>query len=320
MMNLLSIRNLRTYFYTEKGILKAVNGVSFDISEGDIFGIVGESGSGKTVTCLSIMRLLPKPSGKIIDGKIDFKSIDLLKINENKMKRIRGKEISMIFQEPMSSLNPVFSIGGQLSEVFRIHNKINKKEAKKRALEVLNLVGIPAARQRYNEYPHQLSGGMQQRVMIAMAVSTSPSLLIADEPTANLDVTIQAQILELIKSLQEKMKMAVIIITHNLGIISGTSNRVGVMYAGKIQEMAYTSNLFKNPLHPYTIGLINSIPRIDIQYSRLSAIRGTVPHLLYLPEGCKFHPRCNISDEKCRIEEPELEEKEKSHFVRCWKV
>ena len=320
MMNLLSIRNLRTYFYTEKGILKAVNGVSFDISEGEIFGIVGESGSGKTVTCLSIMRLLPKPYGKIIDGKIDFKCIDLLKINEHKMKGIRGKEISMIFQEPMSALNPVFSIGGQLSEVFRIHNKINKKEAKKRALEVLNLVGIPAPRQRYNEYPHQLSGGMQQRVMIAMAVSTSPSLLIADEPTANLDVTIQAQILELIKSLQEKMKMAVIIITHNLGIISVTSNRVGVMYAGKIQEMAYTPNLFKNPLHPYTRGLIDSIPKIDIQYSRLSAIRGTVPHMLYLPEGCKFHPRCNISDEKCRIEEPELEEKDNNHFVRCWRT
>ena len=320
MRNLLSIKNLRTYFYTEKGVLKAVNGVSFNTSEREIFGIVGESGSGKTVTCLSIMRLLPKPFARIIEGEIYFKGIDLLKINEKEMKGIRGKEISMIFQEPMSSLNPVFSIGDQLSEVFQIHDKTNKKDAKERALEVLNLVGIPAARQRYNEYPHQLSGGMQQRVMIAMAVSTAPSLLIADEPTANLDVTIQMQILELIKSLQEKMKMAVIIITHDLGIIAETSGRIGVMYAGKIQEMAYTSDLFKNPLHPYTRGLLNSIPRIDIKYKRQSAIRGTVPNPLYFPNGCKFHPRCDISEERCRIEEPELEKKDNNHFVRCWKV
>ncbi len=316
MINLLSIRNLKTYFYTDKGVSKSVDGVSFNVGEGEIFGMVGESGSGKTVTCLSIMKLLQEPPGKIVEGNVIFKDLDLLKLNEQRMKKIRGKEISMVFQEPASSLNPVFSIGHQVSEVFRIHYKNNRKEAKERTLNILNQVGIPAPKQIYKEYPHQLSGGMLQRIMIAMAVSTQPSVLIADEPTANLDVTIQAQILELLISLQEKMKMAVIIITHDFGIIAQTSKRVCVMYAGKIQEVSSTDNLFNNPLHPYTIGLIDSIPKLELKYKKLSAIPGSVPDPVNPPTGCKFHTRCYMCEEICRIQEPKLEKKEDNHFVR----
>ena len=318
---LLSIKDLKTYINTEEGILKPVDGVSISVNEGEIIGIVGESGSGKTMTCLSILKLFPKMSGIIVHGKILFKGINILEKTEQEIREIRGHDISMIFQEPMSSLNPVFKIGDQLSEVFRLDTNYNKKEIKEKVLDVLKLVGIPAQEQRYNEYPHQLSGGMMQRVMIAMAVSSNPALLIADEPTSNLDVTIQTQIIKLIQFLQEKMKMAVVIITHDLGIVSEISDRVYVLYAGKIQEMARTVELFENPLHPYTKGLIDSTPRIDEDnIKRLSAIPGTVPDLLNLPKGCKFHPRCSISEEICKINEPDLEEKESGHLARCWKV
>ena len=320
MKNLLSVKGLKTYFYSIRGIAKAVNGVSFNVNEGEIFGIVGESGSGKTVTCLSIMRLIHEPQGKIMEGEIYFKEFDLLKIDEHKLREMRGKEISMIFQEPMSSLNPVFPIGEQLSEVLQIHQKIDKKRAKEKALHFLNIVGLSEVHRIYNNYPHQLSGGMLQRIMIAIAISSNPPLLIADEPTANLDVTIQAQIIDLIKSLKDEIKMAVIFITHDLGIISEISNRIVIMYAGKIQEDCLTSEIFENPLHPYTKGLINSIPQIDIKYNRITAIPGAVPDSFHLPSGCAFHPRCYMFKEICKSKEPELEEKDTNHFVRCWMV
>lgn len=320
MGELLTVNNLKTYFYSDRGIAKAVNGVSFNVNEGEIFGIVGESGSGKTVTGLSIMKLIQEPQGRIMEGEIYFKNINLLKIDESMLREIRGKEISMIFQEPMSSLNPVYRVGEQLSEVIQIHQKVDKKGAREKALHLLNIAGLSEVSRIYNSYSHQLSGGMLQRIMIAIAISSEPSLLIADEPTANLDVTIQAQIIDLIKSLKDKIKMAVIFITHDLGIISEISNRIVIMYAGKVQENCSTSEIFNRPLHPYTNGLINSIPKINIKYSRIPAIPGVVPDSCHLPSGCTFHPRCYMSKEICKLKEPELEEKDTDHFVRCWMV
>jgi peptide/nickel transport system ATP-binding protein len=317
---LLKIRNLHTYFYTDDGVAKAVDGVDLELVEGGTLGVVGESGCGKSVTALSIMRLIPDPPGKVVQGKILFGPQDLLTLSEAEMRKIRGRSISMIFQEPMTSLNPVFQIGDQISEVLTLHEGLSKKEAWNRSIEMLKMVGIPAAERRVMEYPHQLSGGMRQRAMIAMALACSPKLMIADEPTTALDVTIQAQILELINRLQQEKGMSVILITHNLGVIAETAQMVAVMYAGRVVEYTDVRILFATPKHPYTQGLLKSIPRLDQGHGRkerLEAIPGLVPSLLDLPPGCKFSNRCKYVFEKC-IEEPPLEEVTPDHFVRCW--
>ena len=317
---LLKIRNLHTYFYTDDGVAKAVDGVDLELVEGGTLGVVGESGCGKSVTALSIMRLIPDPPGKIIQGKIVFGGKDLLTLSDTEMRKIRGRSISMIFQEPMTSLNPVFQIGDQISEVLTLHEGLSKKEAWNRSIEMLKMVGIPAAERRITEYPHQLSGGMRQRVMIAMALACSPKLMIADEPTTALDVTIQAQILELINRLQREKGMSVILITHNLGVIAETAQMVAVMYAGRVVEYTDVRTLFATPQHPYTQGLLKSIPRLDEDHAKkakLEAIPGLVPSLLDLPPGCKFSNRCKFVFEKCG-QEPPLEEVSTGHFVRCW--
>jgi peptide/nickel transport system ATP-binding protein/oligopeptide transport system ATP-binding protein len=317
---LLKIRNLHTYFYTDDGVAKAVDGVDLELVEGGTLGVVGESGCGKSVTALSVMRLIPDPPGKIMQGKIVFGGKDLLTLSEAEMRRIRGRSISMIFQEPMTSLNPVFQIGDQISEVLTLHEGLSKKEAWNRSIEMLKMVGIPAAERRVTEYPHQLSGGMRQRAMIAMALACSPKLMIADEPTTALDVTIQAQILELINRLQRDKGMSVILITHNLGVIAETAQMVAVMYAGRVVEYTDVRTLFATPQHPYTQGLLKSIPRLDEDHAKkakLEAIPGLVPSLLDLPPGCKFSNRCKYVFEKCG-QEPPLEEVSTGHFVRCW--
>ncbi len=317
---LLKIRNLHTYFYTDDGVAKAVDGVDLELVEGGTLGVVGESGCGKSVTALSVMRLIPDPPGKIIQGKIVFGRNDLLALSEAEMRKIRGRSISMIFQEPMTSLNPVFQIGDQISEVLTLHEGLSKREAWNRSIEMLKMVGIPAAERRVTEYPHQLSGGMRQRAMIAMALACSPKLMIADEPTTALDVTIQAQILELINRLQREKGMSVILITHNLGVIAETAQMVAVMYAGRVVEYTDVRTLFATPQHPYTQGLLKSIPRLDQDHARkakLEAIPGLVPSLLDLPPGCKFSNRCKYVFEKC-LQEPPLEEVSTGHFVRCW--
>jgi ABC-type dipeptide/oligopeptide/nickel transport system ATPase component len=290
---LVQVRGLKTYFKTEDGMAKAVDGVDFDIEAGEVLGLVGESGSGKSVTALSILRLIPDPPGKIVGGSILYKGQDLLKLSWKDIREIRGKEISMIFQEPMTSLNPVFTIGKQLTEVILEHEAVSKKEALNRSVEMLELVGIPDPASRMNDYPHQYSGGMRQRVMIAMALACGPSLLIADEPTTALDVTIQAQILELMLQIKERRKdAAILLITHNLAVVAETCNRVMVMYGGKIQEVAPVKELFKNPQHPYTCGLLASLPAVDGEKQRrLRTIPGNVPSILDLPVGCKFVTR-----------------------------
>ncbi len=317
---LLKIRNLHTYFFTDEGVAKAVDGVDLELEEKGTLGLVGESGCGKSVTALSIMRLIPEPPGKIVKGEVVFGRTNLLSLSEGEMRKVRGRSISMIFQEPMTSLNPVFQIGDQISEVLRLHEGMSKREAWNRSIEMLRLVGIPSPERRVTEYPHQLSGGMRQRAMIAMALACRPKLMIADEPTTALDVTIQAQILELINRLQKETGMAVILITHNLGVIAETAQKVAVMYAGRIVEYAPVRSLFLTPRHPYTQGLLQSIPRLDKGHGgkqRLEAIPGLVPSLLDLPPGCKFSNRCKYLMEKCQ-EEPELKEMDPGHFVRCW--
>jgi peptide/nickel transport system ATP-binding protein len=317
---LLTIRNLHTYFFTDEGVAKAVDGVDLELKEGGTLGVVGESGCGKSVTALSVMRLIPDPPGKITQGEIFFGGTNLLDLSEAEMRKIRGRSISMIFQEPMTSLNPVFQIGDQISEVLRLHEGLPRKEAWDRSVEMLKLVGIPSPERRVQEYPHQLSGGMRQRAMIAMALACSPKLMIADEPTTALDVTIQAQILELMNRLQKDKGMSVILITHNLGVIAETAQKVAVMYAGRIVEYAEVKPIFGNPMHPYTQGLLKSIPRLDEEHARkarLEAIPGLVPSLLELPPGCKFSNRCKYVFEKC-VEEPQLIEAEPGHMVRCW--
>jgi peptide/nickel transport system ATP-binding protein/oligopeptide transport system ATP-binding protein len=315
---LLELKNLKTYFFTEEGVSKAVDGVNFEIYPGETLGVVGESGCGKSVTSLSVMRLIPEPPGKIVEGEILFKGRDITRLSQAEMRKIRGNEISMIFQEPMTSLNPVFTIGDQISEAIIIHKNVSKKEAMEQSVEMLRKVGIPLPEQRVHEYPHQLSGGMRQRVMIAMALSCDPELLIADEPTTALDVTIQAQILDLMNSLKDKFNMSIMMITHDLGVIAEICDRVAVMYAGKIVEYTDVKTLFASPKHPYTWGLMNSIPRMDKEVERLTAIPGIVPSSLDFPEGCKYNTRCPLADEKCIAEEPEIEEVEKGHKVRCW--
>ncbi len=316
---LLQIRGLKTHFKTEAGIAKAVDGVDLDIQEGEVLGLVGESGAGKSVTALSILRLIPNPPGEIVAGSILYKDRDLLKLSWEEMRRIRGKEISMIFQEPMTSLNPVFTIGMQLSEIVVEHEGSSKKEAFARGVEMLELVGIPEPALRMSEYPHQFSGGMRQRVMIAMALACNPSLLIADEPTTALDVTIQAQILELMVSIKEKRKeAAILLITHNLAVVAETCNRVAVMYGGRMQEIAPVEELYRNPKHPYTRGLLASLPSVDgDRTERLPTIPGNVPDIHELPVGCKFATRCQEKLQHCDLIDPELLEVFPHYWVRC---
>jgi oligopeptide/dipeptide ABC transporter ATP-binding protein len=315
----LQIQGLKVHFHTEAGIVKAVDGVDLDIFPGEVLGLVGESGSGKSVTALSILRLIPDPPGKIVDGSIVFKGRDLLKLSWEEIRAIRGKEISMIFQEPMTSLNPVFTIGMQMMEAVLSHERVSRKVAFQRSVEMLDLVGIPDSANRMKDYPQQFSGGMRQRVMIAMALACNPSLLIADEPTTALDVTIQAQILELMLRLKsERRDAAILLITHNLAVVAETCDRVMVMYGGKIQEVAPVIELFKNPLHPYTRGLLASLPAVGgARDKRLPAIPGNVPSIFDSLPGCKFETRCPERFDKCSVMEPQLIEASHGHWVRC---
>jgi len=316
---LLEIQELSTYFYMENSVAKAVQDVSLHIGAGEMLGLVGESGCGKSVTSLSIMRLIPSPPGKIEKGRILFRGRNLLDLSKTEMRRVRGNDIAMIFQEPMTSLNPVFTIGSQIIEAVMLHQQVGKKEALNRTVEMLKRVGMSDPEQRVNEYPHQLSGGMRQRAMIAMALSCNPDLLIADEPTTALDVTIQAQIMELLAKLQDEFKMSILLITHDLGVIAESTERMSVMYAGRIVEEGTTSDVFTEPLHPYTKGLIKSVPRLDILSDRLWVIEGSVPDSADLPSGCPFHPRCPLADEHCRSSLPELDVISNNHYARCFK-
>ncbi|MGM0395721.1 MAG: ABC transporter ATP-binding protein [Bacillota bacterium] len=314
----LEVKNLSTSFYSGKKEIPAVENLSFSILKGETLGIVGESGSGKSVTALSIMRLIPNPPGEIIGGKILYKGSDLLKISDEKIRQIRGNNISMIFQEPMTSLNPVYTIGNQLSEALILHKKLSKKEAMDKSLQMLISVGVPIAEKRLRQYPHQLSGGMRQRVMIAMALSCEPDILIADEPTTALDVTIQAQILNLIREMKDRMGTAVLLITHDMGVIAEVADKVLVMYCGRAVEYADVRTLFKTPKHPYTIGLLESIPNIEGERKELHSIRGSVPIPGQITEGCRFKTRCDYVMEKCKTLEPPIFDVGDSK-VRCWK-
>ena len=316
---LLRIEGLQTHFFTEAGTVRAVDGVNLMVRKGETLGIVGESGCGKSVTALSVLRLIPTPPGKIVGGNIYLDGRDLLKLPENEMRKVRGAIISMIFQEPMTSLNPVFTVGDQIAEGIRLHQRLSKRESWNKAIEMLHIVRMADPERRVKEYPHQMSGGMRQRVMIAMALSCNPQLLIADEPTTALDVTIQAQILELLSQLKSKLGMAVMLITHDLGVVADTAARVAVMYAGRVVEEAPVMALFTSPKHPYTQGLLNSIPRLERteRRARLQAIPGMVPDLLDLPKGCKFLARCSKVFEPCSGEEPPLKEIAPNHRVRC---
>jgi peptide/nickel transport system ATP-binding protein len=316
----LEVRDLRASFATDAGTARAVDGVSFSLRRGETLGLVGESGCGKSVTALSVMRLVPQPPGEV-GGEVFLRGRDLLSLNEDEMCQVRGDDIAMVFQEPMSSLNPVLTCGFQIAEAVAMHQGVGAKEAKRRAVEMLAKVGIPAPEQRVDEYPHQLSGGMRQRVMIAMALSCNPEVLIADEPTTALDVTVQAQILELLRQLQEEMAMAVLLITHDLGVVAEVADRVAVMYAGQIVETATTQRLFEAPAHPYTRGLLQAVPRLDERRERLQTITGMVPDARDFPSGCRFAPRCPLAEAQCQ-EPPELSELSKAgdHWARCWKA
>ena len=317
--HLLEVRGLQTYFKTDAGIVKAVDDISFTVDEGETLGIVGESGSGKSVTNLSIMRLIQSPPGKIVGGEILFEGKDVLTLTESEMRHIRGNEISMIFQDPMTSLNPFLKISTQMVETIRLHQVITRKDALAKSIALLKLVGIPAAEERIHNYPHQFSGGMRQRVMIAMALSCEAKILIADEPTTALDVTIQAQILELIQDLAKKMNTAVILITHDLGVVAGMCDTVCVMYAGKIVEKARTHELYARPSHPYTYGLIQSVPRLDkAQDGKLFSIEGQPPNVIDLPPCCPFHPRCHKVMDICRTTYPPTKDLGEGHEVSCW--
>ncbi len=325
MANLLSVENLTTRFFTRAGVVGAVDGISFDVRAGETLGIVGESGCGKSVTALSLMRLVPSPPGKITDGSIMLQTgegmaVDLVKTDESEMREIRGNKVSMIFQDPMTSLNPVLTVGFQLTEPQRIHLHLSEEEARRRSVALLESVGIPAAAARLKEYPHQFSGGMRQRVMVAMALACNPVLLIADEPTTALDVTIQAQLLDLIASLTRDMGTAVMLITHDLGVVAQICERVIVMYAGRIVEEATADQLFERPLHPYAVGLMRSMPRLGPTVKdRLLPIEGAPPDMVSPPKGCRFAPRCPLAFEKCQ-EMPQLREIEAGHRVACWRV
>ncbi|MHB0885706.1 MAG: ABC transporter ATP-binding protein [Bacillota bacterium] len=316
---LVDVRGLSTVFKTDEGTVKAVDDVSFHIARGETLGMVGESGCGKSVTSLSILRLIPSPPGRIASGVITFDGRNLMELSEAEMRQVRGNRISMIFQEPMTSLNPVFTVGDQIAEAIVLHQKVKAKEAMVRTIEMLKLVGIPLPERRVKEYPHQLSGGMRQRVMIAMALSCNPQLLIADEPTTALDVTIQAQILDLMRRLRREFGMSILLITHDLGVIAEMAERVVVMYAGQIVEEAPVDDLFESPLHPYTLGLLKSIPRLDSGRERLHVIEGMVPSLVDLPAGCRFRPRCPEAIDRCAHETPVLLPDGPGRYVRCWK-
>jgi oligopeptide/dipeptide ABC transporter ATP-binding protein len=317
MEELLRISNLQTHFFTHEGTVRAVNGVDLSIERGRTLGLVGESGCGKSVTALSIMRLIPDPPGKIVDGEILFESVNLFELNEKKMRDMRGSKISMIFQEPMTSLDPVFTIGHEIMETIQLHQGMKKDAARQAAIAALETVGLPDADKQIRNYPHELSGGMRQRAMIAMALACKPSLLIADEPTTALDVTIQAQILQLINELRERFGTSVLLITHDLGVVAEMCDNVAVMYAGYVVEYTDVESLFSKPLHPYTVGLNKSIPRLDIEVERLDTIRGLVPDLLEVPSGCPFNTRCNRCFDRCLHEMPLLREIEQGHLVKC---
>jgi len=318
-MTLLQVKDLKTYFYTDAGVVRAVDGVSYDLSEGETLGLVGESGCGKSVSALSILRLIAYPPGKIVGGEIFFEGKDLLKTSEEEIRKIRGNQIAMIFQEPMTSLNPVLTIGLQIGEALELHRNMNKKEAREEILRLLRMVGIPDPDRRIDDYPHQFSGGMRQRVMIAMALSCNPKLLIADEPTTAVDVTIQAQLLEVVKELTSRLGTAVILITHNLGVVARHVNRMAVMYAGRIVEQGPAAEVYAHPRHPYTIGLLASVPRLDQpRKERLVPIDGQPQNLISLTPGCSFVPRCSYRMELCFKERPELRSVGGRHFTACW--
>lgn len=314
---LLEIDNLKTYFYTWAGVVKAVDGVSLKVSEGETLGLVGESGSGKSVTALSTLRIVPRP-GKIISGRILYRGEDLLEKNENEMQKIRGKEISYIFQDPATSLNPVYTVASQLVEVIMRHQNVTKQEALDKAIELFRLVEIPDPEIKIWNYPHQLSGGMKQRMAVARALSCQPSLLLADEPTTALDVTIQAQILDLLKNLKQKLGMAMILITHDMGVVAGVADRITVLYAGRVCESASTATIFRNPLHPYTRALLEAVPSLALKREKLKVIPGAIPNLIELPSGCRFNPRCEFAKQGvCTMDVPELNEIEPDHYVAC---
>jgi oligopeptide/dipeptide ABC transporter ATP-binding protein len=318
-MPLLEVSNLKTYFHTDRGLARSVDGVSFHVDAGEAVGIVGESGCGKSVTSLSILRLVPSPPGEIVAGSsVRLKGRELLTLPESEMRQVRGNDVAMIFQEPMTSLNPVHKVGEQIAEAIRLHRQAGRRDAWNRAVEMLRLVGIPAPEKRAHDYPHQLSGGQRQRVMIAIALSCDPDLLIADEPTTALDVTIQAQILELLSELRQRLGMSLILITHDLGVVAGVCDRVLVMYAGRIVEEGPVESVFADPRHPYTQGLLRAIPRLDSPAERLTVIPGQVPSATDWPTGCRFHPRCPYAWELTEREEPELFEVTASHRSRCW--
>ncbi len=316
--SLLQVEKLKTYFYIHGGVAQAVDGVSFTLQKGETLGLVGESGCGKSVTSLSMMRLVPQPPGKIVSGAIRFEGRDLLSLSEHDMRDVRGNDIAMIFQEPMTSLNPVFTCGSQIDEAVVRHQGLGRAAARKKTVDMLQKVGIPDPARRANEYPHHLSGGMRQRVMIAMALSCTPDILIADEPTTALDVTIQAQILELLTQLQQDFGMAVLMITHDLGIIAEVADRVAVMYAGKIVETGRVEEIFTDPRHPYTRGLLASVPKLNEQKERLSVIPGTVPDAVHFPQACRFSPRCPDAEAICREQQPALLQIDGGHAVACW--
>jgi oligopeptide transport system ATP-binding protein len=316
---LLDVKDLKTQFFTQDGVVKAVNGINYTLNEGETLGIVGESGSGKSVGVMSLIRLIPSPPGKIVGGQVMFDGQDLLKLTDDEIRSIRGNKIAMIFQDPMTSLNPVLTVGRQIGEALELHLGMDKKQARQRAIELLELVGIPSAKDRIDNYPHQFSGGMRQRVMIAMGLSCNPQLLIADEPTTALDVTIQAQIVDLVKRLRDEIGMAIIWITHDLGVVAGLAHRVIVMYAGYIVEEAPVKDLYQNPRHPYTLGLLGSLPRLDEDRpEQLKSIEGLPPDLIDFPQGCPFYARCNYRIDQCAQEMPELKTVGLGHKAACW--
>ena len=319
MAPVLNVKDLRTQFFTQDGVVQAVNGITYELNEGETLGIVGESGCGKSVSVMSLMRLIPMPPGKIVGGEALFEGRDLMKISDDEMRSVRGNKIAMIFQDPMTSLNPVLTIGQQVSEALELHLGMSKSEGRQRTIELLQMVGIPLAADRVDDYPHQFSGGMRQRVMIAMGLSCNPQVLIADEPTTALDMTIQAQIVELVKKLRDEIGMAIIWITHDLGVVAGLADRVAVMYAGFIVEEAPVKDLYGDPRHPYTLGLLGSLPRLDEERGRrLTSIEGLPPDLIALPPGCPFYERCNYRVDRCQAENPPLEFVAPHHKVACW--
>jgi oligopeptide transport system ATP-binding protein len=318
-MSLLEVKDLKTQFFTQDGVVKAVDGVSFHVDQGETLGIVGESGCGKSVSVLSVMRLIPQPPGKIVDGEVMFDGQNLVELSDEEVRQVRGNKIAMIFQDPMTSLNPVLTIGRQIGEALELHMGLNKEDALQRSAELLGMVGIPEAEARLADYPHQFSGGMRQRAMIAMGLACNPQLLIADEPTTALDVTIQAQIVDLVKRLRDEIGMAVIWITHDLGVVAGLADRMMVMYAGVVVEEAPVKSVYGDPRHPYTIGLLGSLPRLDeLREDRLQSIEGLPPDLIDPPVGCPFQPRCVYALEKCKTDRPILESVGPRHRVACW--